>query len=200
MFKADTKKLDAALKEEVVAETAVFDGRLMHVRRLEVRLPNGKLSTREMTRHCGAAAIVTLDEHQRVVLERQWRAPAGGAFWEIPAGKIDPGEEAFATARRELEEEAGLTAKRWTFLGTIHNAIGYSDEHIEIYLAREFTAGTVHLDDNEFLTLVKPTFEEALQMCRTGEITDVKTLAGLYWVRDYLAGKLPQALELSALS
>ena len=167
MFKADTKKLDAALKEEVVAETAVFDGRLMHVRRLEVRLPNGKLSTREMTRHCGAAAIVTLDEHQRVVLERQWRAPAGGAFWEIPAGKI---------------------------------AIGYSDEHIEIYLARELTAGTVHLDDNEFLTLVKPTFEEALQMCRTGEITDVKTLAGLYWVRDYLAGNLPQALELSALS
>ncbi len=199
MFSADTEKLDAALCEEVISETPVFDGRLMHVRRLEVRLPNGKTSTREMTRHCGASAIVTLDAENRVVLERQWRAPAGGAFWEIPAGKIDPGEEPWATARRELEEEAGLTARRWTYLGTIHNAIGYSDEHIEIYLARGLARGTAHLDDNEFLTLVTPTFDEALAMCRDGRITDVKTLAGLYWARDYLAGTLAQAKELSDL-
>ncbi len=199
MLEADTKKLDAALCEEVISETPVFDGRLMHVRRLEVRLPNGKTSTREMTRHCGASAIVTLDAENRVVLERQWRAPAGGAFWEIPAGKIDPGEDPLATAQRELEEEAGLTARRWTYLGTIHNAIGYSDEHIEIYLARELARGTAHLDDNEFLTLVTPAFDEALAMCRDGRITDVKTLAGLYWARDYLQGNLSQAKELSNL-
>ncbi len=199
MFAPDTEKLDAALQEEVLSETPVFDGRLMHVRRLEVRLPNGKTSTREMTRHCGASAIVTLDAENRVVLERQWRAPAGGAFWEIPAGKIDPGEDPFTTARRELEEEAGLVASRWTHLGTIHNAIGYSNEHIEIYLARDLRKGTVHLDDNEFLTLVTPTFDEALAMCRDGRITDVKTLAGLYWARDYLAGDLPQAKELGNL-
>ncbi len=199
MFAPDTEKLDAALREAVLSETPVFDGRLMHVRRLEVRLPNGKTSTREMTRHCGASAIVTLDAENRVVLERQWRAPAGGAFWEIPAGKIDPGEDPFTTARRELEEEAGLVASRWTHLGTIHNAIGYSNEHIEIYLARDLRKGTVHLDDNEFLTLVTPTFDEALAMCRDGRITDVKTLAGLYWARDYLAGDLPQAKELGNL-
>ncbi len=199
MFAPDTEKLDAALREEVLSETSVFDGRLMHVRRLEVRLPNGKTSTREMTRHCGASAIVTLDAENRVVLERQWRAPAGGAFWEIPAGKIDSGEDPFTTARRELEEEAGLVASRWTHLGTIHNAIGYSNEHIEIYLARDLRKGTVHLDDNEFLTLVTPTFDEALAMCRDGRITDVKTLAGLYWARDYLAGDLPQAKELGNL-
>lgn len=199
MFAADTEKLDAALCEEVISEIPVFDGRLMHVRRLEVRLPNGKTSTREMTRHCGASAIVTLDEENRVVLERQWRAPAGGAFWEIPAGKIDPGEAPLATARRELEEEAGLVARRWTYLGTIHNAIGYSDEHIEIYLARDLSQGTAHLDENEFLTLVSPTFDEALAMCRDGRITDVKTLTGLYWARDYLEGTLKQARELSDL-
>lgn len=195
-MKADLEKIDASLKEEVLSVTPCFDGRLMHVKRLEVRLPDGRLSVREMTEHCGAAAIVTLDEENRLVLERQWRAPAGGAFWEIPAGKIDPGEAPFATARRELEEEAGLVARRWTRLGTIHNAIGYSNEKIEIYLARDLSAGKRHLDDNEFLSLQNVTLDEALAMCRSGEITDVKTLTGLYWTRDYLDGCLPQACEL----
>lgn len=200
MEKADVKALDEALKESVLSDTPVFDGRLMHVRRLQVRLPNGQTSTREMTRHCGASAIVTLDEAGRITLERQWRAPMDGAFWEIPAGKIDPGEAHFLTARRELEEEAGLVARRWTWLGTIHNAIGYSNEHIEIYLARDLSEGRMHWDDNEFLSLAHPTLEEALEMARRGEITDVKTLMGLYWTKDYLSGSLPQAKEMGDFS
>lgn len=149
-----------------------------------------------MIRHPGAAAIVVLDDENRVVLERQWRTPAGGAFWEIPAGKIDPGEKHAVTARRELKEEAGLTARDWVFLGTIRNAIGYSDEHIEIYLARGLTQGEQRLDANEFLTLTRVPFEEALAACRDGTISDVKTIIGLMWAEDYIRGRLTQARSL----
>ena len=189
-FSADVDKLDKRLAETVTADDTVFTGRLLKVHRLTVTLPNGKTSTREMIRHPGAAAIVVLDDENRVVLERQWRTPAGGAFWEIPAGKIDPGEKHAVTARRELKEEAGLTA------GTIRNAIGYSDEHIEIYLARGLTQGEQRLDANEFLTLTRVPFEEALAACRDGTISDVKTIIGLMWAEDYIRGRLTQARSL----
>lgn len=189
--------IDASLVETVLDETLVYDGSLLKVRRMTVRLPDGRQAHRESIRHPGASAVVTLDREGRVVLERQWRAPAGGAFWEIPAGKIDPGEDPYDTARRELIEEAGITAERWTYLGTIHNAIGYSDEHIEIYLARELSDCPQQLDVNEFLTLVRVPMREAFEMTRDGRITDVKTLIGLGWLKEYLAGELTQAKELT---
>ena len=195
-FSADVDKLDKRLAETVTADDTVFTGRLLKVHRLTVTLPNGKTSTREMIRHPGAAAIVVLDDENRVVLERQWRTPAGGAFWEIPAGKIDPGEKHAVTARRELKEEAGLTARDWVFLGTIRNAIGYSDEHIEIYLARGLTQGEQRLDANEFLTLTRVPLEEALAACRDGTISDVKTIIGLMWAEGYIHGRLTQARSL----
>jgi ADP-ribose pyrophosphatase len=189
--------IDARLTETVLDETLVYDGSLLKVRRMTVRLPDGRQAHRETIRHPGASAIVTLDADGRIVLERQWRAPAGGAFWEIPAGKIDPGEDPLETARRELIEEAGVSAARWTHLGTIHNAIGYSDEHIEIYLARDLTPCQQRLDENEFLTLVSVPMQEAFEMTRNGAITDVKTLIGLGWLRDYLDGSLSQAKEMA---
>ena len=191
------EKIDARLTETVLDETLVYDGSLLKVRRMTVRLPDGRQAHRETIRHPGASAIVTLDADGRIVLERQWRAPAGGAFWEIPAGKIDPGEDPLETARRELIEEAGVSAARWTHLGTIHNAIGYSDEHIEIYLARDLTPSQQRLDENEFLTLVSVPMQEAFEMTRNGAITDVKTLIGLGWLRDYLDGSLSQAKEMA---
>ena len=146
--------------------------------------------------HPGAAAIVTLDERGLTVLERQWRSPMDQAFWEIPAGKIDPGEDPFETAVRELAEETGLAADSWVELGTIHNAIGYSNERIVIFLAQGIHAaeGGQKLDAGEFLTLRRLLFDEALAMTRNGEITDVKTLVGLTWARDWTNGQLPQAV------
>ena len=188
---------DAALEETALSEESVFDGRLLHVRRMTVRLPNGKTSTRELIIHPGASDAVVLDGENRVVLERQWRAPMHRAFWEIPAGKLDPEECDFACAKRELSEETGLTARMWTRLGTIHNAIGYSNERIIIFLARDLDeSGAQRLDENEFLQLVRVPFDEALAMTRDGRITDVKTVIGLNWCRQYLDGALPQAEEL----
>lgn len=187
--------IDKSLEETVLSEREVYSGRLLHVLRREVKLPDGRISAREMIAHPGAAAMVVLDDENCTVLERQWRSPLDRAFWEIPAGKIDKGEDPFETACRELEEEAGLAADKWVELGTIHNAIGYSNERIVIYLAQGVhpAESGQKLDAGEFLTLHRLPLEEALSMTRNGEITDVKTLVGLAWAKDYLQGNLPQA-------
>jgi ADP-ribose pyrophosphatase len=109
-------------------------------------------------------------------------------FIEYPAGKIDEGEDHLACAKRELQEETGYTAADWTFLCTIHNAIAYSDEHLELYLARGLTAGPAQLDDGEFLETFRAGVPELLEMVRTGRITDVKTVIGTFWLEKILAG------------
>jgi ADP-ribose pyrophosphatase len=132
--------------------------------------------------------ILPLLPDGRVLLERQFRYPNDRVFIEFPAGKIDPGEEPLACAKRELEEETGYTAKEWNFVCTIHNAIAYSDEHLDIYLARDLTQGEAKLDEGEFLELFSATVPELLEMVRTGRITDVKTIIGSFWLEKYAAG------------
>ena len=191
----ELETIDKSLEETVLSEREEYSGRLLHVLHREVKLPDGRISAREIIAHPGAAAMVVLDDENCTVLERQWRSPLDRAFWEIPAGKIDKGEDPFETACRELEEETGLAADKWVELGTIHNAIGYSNERIVIYLAQGVhpAESGQKLDAGEFLTLHHLPFEEALSMTRNGEITDVKTLVGLAWAKDYLQGNLPQA-------
>lgn len=197
MTDAAITQIDESLREVITGDETVFEGRLLKVHRLTVTLPNGVQSSREMVRHQGAAAMVVIDEAGNMIFERQWRTPMDRAFWEIPAGKIDPGEDTFTTAQRELMEEVGVTAAKWTYLGTIHNAIGYSNEKIVIYLARDLTAAHQDLDENEFLSLHRIPLEKVEEMAANGEITDVKTLAGIMWYRMYLSGGLTQAKEMT---
>ena len=184
---------DRDLQEIVTADEEAFNGKLLKVRRLTVQLPNGRISHREMIRHPGAAAMIALDDKGCIVLERQWRAPLNRAFWEIPAGKIDPGESPFDCARRELVEEDGVEASNWVCLGTMHNAIGYRNERIIVYLAKNLQPVERHLDDNEFINLKKVPWQQALEMTRDGSITDVKTIIALAWLESYLNGTLRQA-------
>ncbi len=174
---------DAALKETVLSET-LLSGKdsFIPLYRQQVRLPNGQISHRDIIKHPGACAILAIDEKDNVILERQWRAPIGHAVWEIPAGKIDPGEASLVCAKRELTEETGLVASEWTFLGTLHNALGYSNEHIDVYLARGFHQGESHLDSNEFLTVVRMPISQVRAMAVEGAITDAKTLGALFWL------------------
>lgn len=174
------------LTERFVSGAVVYDGQLLHVRRDIVRLPNGKEAAREYIRHPGAVAIVPLFEDGSILLERQFRYPHAREFIEIPAGKIDPGEAHLETARRELLEETGYVAAEWTRLGVIHVAIAYTDEGIEIFLARGLTLREHKRDDEEFLETFTLPFEEALEMARDGRITDSKSVAGLYWLKDFL--------------
>jgi len=168
--------------EEFLQGELVFSGRLLKVHRDRVRLPDGSEGVREYIRHPGAVAIVALFADGRVLLERQFRYPLGRAFIEIPAGKLEPGEEHLATARRELLEETGYVAAEWRRLGLIHNAIGYSDEGIEIWAARGLELREQQLAQGEFLEVFTLPLAEAQAMARDGRITDVKTIAGLLWL------------------
>lgn len=176
---ADGKKGDAHLVETKVTSETVFAGKLLHVRRDTVRLPNGSLATREHIVHPGAALVVPVLPDGQLVVERQFRYPLDRVFIEFPAGKIDPGETAQDTARRELREEAGFEATRFTELGTIHTLISYTNEQIELFVAEGLSHVGARLDEGEFLDIVTMGLDEMLTALDRGDITDAKTVAAL---------------------
>ena len=180
--------MDSHLRETRIDGEVAYDGDFLKVVRDRVRLPDGSETGREYIRHPGAVVILPLLDDGNVLLERQFRYPLGRVFVEFPAGKIDPGEDPFACARRELQEETGYTASDWQYVCTIHNAIAYSDEHLELFLARGLTPGPAKLDDGEFLETFNVSVAELLQMVRRGEVTDVKTVIGAFWLEKILAG------------
>jgi ADP-ribose pyrophosphatase len=154
-------------------------------------LPNGAHSEREYIRHPGAVVILPVLDDGSILIERQYRYPLDQVFYEFPAGKIDPGEDHLECAKRELKEETGYTASDWQFVCTIHNAIAYSDEHLEIFLARGLVAGESALDDGEFLETMTVSVDQLLQWVREGKITDVKTVIGSFWLEKILSGAWP---------
>ena len=170
---------DAHLVETKVTSEAVFDGKLLHVRRDTVRLPDGTLATREYILHSGAVLIVPVLPDGRLVVERQYRYPLDRVFIEFPAGKLDPGEAEIATAQRELREETGYVASAWTFLGTIHTLISYTNEKVDLYLAEGLTHIGARLDDGEFLEVLTLSVDEMLAALDRGEITDAKTVTAV---------------------
>lgn len=189
------KHPDAHLNEIKVDGELVYEGHFLKVQRDTIRLPDGKQSVREYIRHPGAVVILPLFDDGSVLLERQFRYPLDQVFIEFPAGKIDAGEDHLACAKRELQEETGYTATDWQFVCTIHNAIAYSDEHLDIYLARGLTAGERKLDDGEFLDIYKAPLSELLEQVRLGKVTDVKTVIGTFWLEKIINGQwtLPSA-------
>jgi ADP-ribose pyrophosphatase len=176
------------LKETRIDGETAYNGHFLKVERDRIRLPDGSETHREFIRHPGAVVILPLLDDGRVLLERQFRYPNDRVFIEFPAGKIDPGEASLECAKRELLEETGYTATDWHFVCTIHNAIAYSDEHLDLFLARGLTAGEAKLDDGEFLETFTATVPELLEMVKRGEITDVKTVIGSFWLDKFASG------------
>jgi ADP-ribose pyrophosphatase len=170
---------DAHLVETRIDSEDVFDGKLLHVKRDTVRLPDGKTATREYIAHPGAVMIIPRLPDGKLLMERQFRYPLARVFIEFPAGKIDPGEDPATTAARELLEETGYTAERWSHIGTLHPLITYSTERIEIYTADALTFIGAQLDAGEFIEIFSATLDEALAWIDRGELTDVKTMLGL---------------------
>jgi ADP-ribose pyrophosphatase len=178
---------DDGLRETLISSERVFDGGFLHVNRDLVELPDGSTTKREYIVHPGAVMLIPLLDDGRLVMERQWRYPLNRAFVEFPAGKIDAGEAPIETARRELLEETGYSAGSLTFVTSINNAISYSTEHIEIYLARDLIEGARQLDQGEFLDIVLVEPAQLLQWVKEGTITDVKTIIGAFWLEKLLA-------------
>lgn len=172
--------------EETLSSRTVYRGRLLHVLEDEVRLPDGASARREYIHHPGAVMIIPVLDAETVVLVRQFRYPLRRHFYELPAGKREQGEDPLATARRELREECGYEAAEWRRLASIHPCIGYSDEAIDIYLARGLTHVGQATDDEEFVEVVPMKLTEALDWIRDGRITEVKAVIGLMWAERFL--------------
>lgn len=179
---------DSKFHEDTLSTERVFDGKLLHVHRDMVRLPDGHESVREWIGHPGAVVVIAVLDNGKLIFERQFRYPLRRVFLELPAGKIDPGEHILDTARRELREETGYKARFWRHLGTMHPCIGYSDERIEIFLAQGLTYVGHALDDGEILEVIELGLDDAMLSIRDGEITDGKTVAALLWAEKILSG------------
>ncbi|MES2297767.1 MAG: NUDIX hydrolase [Pseudomonadota bacterium] len=180
--------MDSHLKETRVDGEIVYEGSFLKLTRDRVALPNGHVAAREYILHPGAVVILPVLDDGRVLLERQFRYPLDRVFIEFPAGKIDAGEQALACAKRELQEETGYTASDWQFVCTIHNAIAYSDEHLDLFLARGLVPGPAKLDEEEFLDTCTVSMDELMELVRSGQITDVKTVIGAFWLEKIAAG------------
>ncbi len=150
-------------------------------------LPGGVQVELAVIRHPGASAIVALDASNNVTMLSQYRHAVGGWMWEVPAGCRNAGEQPLDCARRELGEEAGVAAARWDHLGSIVTIPSFCDERIELFLARELSAGAGVLDHDEVIRVESVPFDETFAMIRRGEIVDAKTIAALFHARDFLA-------------
>ena len=179
---------DRHLLETLTSSEDILQGHFLQVRRDTVRLPDGSHATREYVIHPGAVMIVAQLDDGRVVLERQYRYPVQAVMIEFPAGKLDAGEASLACARRELLEETGYTAREWARAGVLHPVISYSTEFIDIWFARGLTLGERKLDAGEFLDVFTATPAELHGWCAGGQVTDAKTLSGMLWLQNVLAG------------
>jgi ADP-ribose pyrophosphatase len=157
----------------------IYKGRVVTLNLETVTLPNGTTMDLEIIRHPGAAAIVPLKDERTVVLIRQYRHAAGGFIYEIPAGKLHPGEDPRACAARELEEEIGYRVSSLELLTSIFTAPGFADEVIHIYQGTGLTPGTQNLGHDEVLEVIELSLDRAIAMIHDGTIRDGKTIVGL---------------------
>lgn len=167
------------LTEKKLTSELVYNGGLLKVYRDTVELVNGRVTWREIIRHPGAVIMVPVDDQGNVYLVRQYRYPYQKVVLEVPAGKLEYGEDPFLAAQRELSEEIGATASRWTNLGDMLPTPGYSDELQHVYLAQGLTFGKVHPDEDEFLEQVVMPMEEAAAMATDGRMDDGKSVAAI---------------------
>ena len=175
------------LKETPKSSEKIFSGRLIDLYFDHIELHNGKSSTREWIKHPGAVCIIPILPNGNLCLIRQYRYGPRAEFIEIPAGKLDVGEDPLVCAKRELEEEIGYIAGKLTFLTNIHPAIGFSNEKMWVYLAEDLILSKQDLDQDEFLELYPIPVKKAIDLIYEGKITDVKTVFGILWLDKFLS-------------
>ena len=170
------------MEEVTLRSKSIYEGRVVKFSLLDVRLPDGKETQRELITHPGAVAIVALDAAQNVLLVRQFRSAAQKVLVEIPAGTLNPGEQPLACADRELQEETGMRAARFEELSGMYTAPGYTTEFIHLFYATGLSELVLPHDDDEFIEVERVTLAQALGMIERGEIADGKSIAGLLQV------------------
>lgn len=183
----DAKEELKQMREECLSSELMFEGKVLHLYRDVVRLPNGAEGFREYNRHIGAVCVLPLDAEENVYCVRQYRYPVGEVLTEIPAGKLDSKtEDRYAAALRELREETGFRAGKLTYLGDFYPSPAICDERISMYLAEDLMAGETQFDDDEFLSTVKFPLAELADKVQAGAIRDAKTQMAVMRVSDLL--------------
>ncbi|WP_134683213.1 NUDIX domain-containing protein [Brevibacillus migulae] len=168
------------LAEPTIASETIYEGKVITVKVDDVRLPNGKTAKREIVKHQGAVAVLPLTDDGKMVVVRQFRKALERTILEIPAGKLEKGEEPLACAKRELEEETGYTAAHYEHLSSFYTSPGFADELLHVYVATGLKAGAMQPDEDEFVEVLELTLEEAHEKHRLGEIRDAKTVVALF--------------------
>lgn len=173
------------MQEHKLSSEMKFDGKLIKVT-YDVAEVNGKEAWREVVHHPGASAVVAIDEDNRIIMEKQFRYALNDYLLEIPAGKLDAGEDPLVCAKRELEEETGIVASEWISLGTIATSPGFCNEVIHLYVAKGLSKGEIHWDEDEYVEVERYTFDELLQRIKEEKIKDSKSLSALLLAMPYL--------------
>jgi len=169
------------LIEKTLSTETIYQGRVIDLTVQTVRLPNGEEARREVVLHPGAVTVLAITADEKILLVRQFRKPCDQVLLEIPAGKLERGEEPLSAARRELEEETGYQAAQWQHLHSFFTSPGFADELIHLYVARGLTKTVQNLDQDEFLDVIEVSVEELKRLIADQEINDSKTLTAAYW-------------------
>lgn len=167
------------LIEKPLDSRILYTGTIVRLRRDTARLPNGHLAMREVVEHPGGVGIVAVDDQDCVLMVRQFRYPLGEILLEIPAGKLDHGEDHHLAAQRELSEEVGATASKLTYMGYVYASPGFCDEAIHLYLAEELSFGEAHPDEDELLLVERIPLSKLTAMALNGEMSDGKSVAAI---------------------
>ncbi|RKY62183.1 MAG: NUDIX hydrolase [Candidatus Neomarinimicrobiota bacterium] len=175
--------------EHTVNSKQVYKGRLLNVYRDVVRLPSQNQSSREYIKHPGAAVVIPWMGNDKIIMVRQFRYPVGTVMLELPAGKIDPNESPETTIQREMAEEIGYRANILKRICRIHTCVGYSDELLHLFWAGNLEHDQLSADDDETIEVIEIEAARAIEMVLSGDITDAKTLIGLFWLKEILSSK-----------
>jgi ADP-ribose pyrophosphatase len=177
-------------EEKIVSRERKYDGNIISVDTLNVLLPNGKESTRDLVVHTGASVVIPMTSEGDVYLVKQYRSCVETSLLELPAGKLDLEEEPINCAYRELKEETGLEAKNMKHLTSFYSAPGFSNEILHLYIATEFTESEQETDEDEFLSVEKIHINKLVNMIITNEITDGKTIMGILLAEKIFKGQV----------
>lgn len=167
------------ISEKILKSERVYDGKIINLEITSVTLPDGKPATREIVRHPGGVGVVALDDEKNIYLVKQYRVPYDDILLEIPAGKLDKGEEPLLAAKRELSEETGLTTDDIKYIGDFYPTVGFCDEILRMFVATGLKQGNAAPDEDEFVSMVKMPFSEAVELVVNGKIKDGKTIAAI---------------------